>query len=64
MHRLARPVLTSDRVRYVGDPVAIVAAETAVQAKDAAETVFLDIASLPGGHSRERSGGTGCPATS
>ena len=47
MHRPARPVLTGDRVRYVGDPVAIVVAETAVQAKDAAETAFLDIESLP-----------------
>jgi aerobic carbon-monoxide dehydrogenase large subunit len=47
MHRPARPVLTSDRVRYVGDPMAIVVAESAVQAKDAAETVFLDIESLP-----------------
>jgi carbon-monoxide dehydrogenase large subunit len=47
MHRPVRPVLTSDRVRYVGDPVAIVVAETAVQAKDAAEVVFLDIEPLP-----------------
>src|SRR6202022_3017993 len=47
MPRPARPVLTSDRVRYVGDPMAIVVAESAVQAKDAAETVFLDIESLP-----------------
>jgi carbon-monoxide dehydrogenase large subunit len=47
MHRPARPVLTSDRVRYVGDPVAIVVAETAVQAKDAAETVVVDVATLP-----------------
>jgi carbon-monoxide dehydrogenase large subunit len=47
MHRPVRPVLTGDRVRYVGDPVAIVVAETAVQAKDAAEVVFLDIEPLP-----------------
>ncbi len=47
MHRPACPVLTSDKVRYVGDPVAIVVAETAAQAKDAAETVFLDIEALP-----------------
>jgi aerobic carbon-monoxide dehydrogenase large subunit len=47
MHRPSCPVLTSDRVRYVGDPVAIVVAETAAQAKDAAETVFLDIEPLP-----------------
>ncbi len=47
MHRPACPVLTSDKVRYVGDPVAIVVAETAAQAKDAAEAVFLDIEALP-----------------
>src|SRR5262250_2375117 len=29
--------LTSDRVRYVGDPVALVVAETLAQAEDAAE---------------------------
>lgn len=43
MHRPACPVLTSDKVRYVGDPVAIVVAETLPQAKDAAEMVFIDI---------------------
>ena len=47
MHRPACPVLTSDRVRYVGDPVAIVVAETAVEAKDAAEAVLLDVEPLP-----------------
>lgn len=43
MHRPACPVLTSDKVRYVGDPIAIVVAETVAQAKDAAETVLIDI---------------------
>ena len=33
-----RPALVSDRARYVGDPVAMVVAETLAQAKDAAET--------------------------
>jgi carbon-monoxide dehydrogenase large subunit len=47
MRRPACPVLTGDRVRYVGDPVAIVVAETIIQAKDAAEAVWLDIAPLP-----------------
>ena len=47
MHRPVCPVLTSDRVRYVGDPVAIVVAETAVEAKDAAEAVLLHIEPLP-----------------
>jgi carbon-monoxide dehydrogenase large subunit len=46
-HRPSCPVLISDKVRYVGDPIAIVVAETAVQAKDAAEAVLVDIDSLP-----------------
>jgi carbon-monoxide dehydrogenase large subunit len=47
MHRPACPVLTSDKVRYVGDPVAIVVAETGAQAKDAAEAVLVEIDPLP-----------------
>jgi carbon-monoxide dehydrogenase large subunit len=42
-----QPVLTTDFVRYVGDPVAFVVAETPKQAKDAAEAVFVDIDPLP-----------------
>jgi carbon-monoxide dehydrogenase large subunit len=42
-----RPALTSDKVRFVGDPVACVVAETIGQAKDAAEAVSLDIEPLP-----------------
>jgi carbon-monoxide dehydrogenase large subunit len=45
-HRPSCPVLTSDKVRYVGDPIAIVVAKTVAQAKDAAEIVFVDIESL------------------
>jgi carbon-monoxide dehydrogenase large subunit len=44
MHRPSCPVLTSDKVRYVGGPIAIVVAETVAQAKDAAEAVIVDIA--------------------
>jgi carbon-monoxide dehydrogenase large subunit len=47
MPKPVQPPLAIDKVRYVGDPVAIVVAETAYQAKDAAEAVFLDIDSLP-----------------
>ncbi|MGE0715250.1 MAG: xanthine dehydrogenase family protein molybdopterin-binding subunit [Alphaproteobacteria bacterium] len=43
----AMPVLATDRVRYVGEPVAIVIAETAQQALDAAEAVEVDIVPLP-----------------
>ena len=42
-----RTALATDKVRYVGDPVAIVIAETALQARDAAELVELDITPLP-----------------
>ncbi len=39
--------LTTSKVRFVGDPVAVVVAETPKQAKDAAESVFPDIDALP-----------------
>jgi carbon-monoxide dehydrogenase large subunit len=42
-----RPALVVDRVRYVGDPVAMVIAETLAQAKDAAELVVVDYDPLP-----------------
>ena len=42
-----RMPLATDKVRYVGDPVAFVVAETVVQARDAAEAVEIDIESLP-----------------
>jgi carbon-monoxide dehydrogenase large subunit len=42
--QLALPV---DRVRHVGEPVAVVVADTAAQARDAAELVDVDYAALP-----------------
>jgi carbon-monoxide dehydrogenase large subunit len=42
-----RPALPTDKVRFVGDPVACVVAKTVLQAKDAAETVEVDIDPLP-----------------
>ncbi len=42
-----RPALVSDRARYVGDPVAMVIAETLEQAKDASELVQVDYDPLP-----------------
>ena len=41
------PVLARDRVRYVGEPVALVVADTAEQAADAAEWVVLEVEELP-----------------
>ena len=40
---MARPVLARDVVRFVGEPVAAVVAETAAAAADAAEQVVVDI---------------------
>ena len=42
-----RPMLAKDRVRHVGDPVALVVAETLEQAKDAAELIEVDYAPRP-----------------
>ena len=47
MHKPLRPSLPTDKVRFVGDPVAIVVAETLLQARDAAEAVEVDIDPLP-----------------
>ncbi|MDF2234480.1 xanthine dehydrogenase family protein molybdopterin-binding subunit [Albimonas sp. CAU 1670] len=41
------PHLATDRVRFVGQPVAMVVAETLAQAKDAAELIELDLDELP-----------------
>jgi aerobic carbon-monoxide dehydrogenase large subunit len=41
------PVLSADRVRHVGNPVAFVVAETVAEAKDAAELIEVDYESLP-----------------
>src|SRR5882762_4478893 len=42
-----RPPLARDRVRFVGDIVAMVVAETKAQAVDAAEAVIVDYDPLP-----------------
>src|SRR6202142_1417202 len=41
------PVIATGKVRHVGDPVAVVIAETKQQAKDAAELLSLDYTDLP-----------------
>ena len=43
----ARPPLATDHVRFVGDSFAVVLAETAAQAADAAAVVWADIEPLP-----------------
>ena len=44
---ITRPVLARDRVRYVGEPIVAVVAETRTAAVDAAELVIVDIDPLP-----------------
>jgi carbon-monoxide dehydrogenase large subunit len=41
------PILADGKVRYVGDAIAVVVAETLDQARDAAEAVEIDIEELP-----------------
>ncbi|MDW3215312.1 MAG: xanthine dehydrogenase family protein molybdopterin-binding subunit [Ilumatobacteraceae bacterium] len=43
----ARPPLATERVRFVGEPIAVVFAETGRAAADAAEAVWADIDLLP-----------------
>ena len=40
------PILAIDKVRYFGEPVAVVVAETVQQAQDAAATVWVDYTDL------------------
>ncbi|HEY2426748.1 MAG TPA: xanthine dehydrogenase family protein molybdopterin-binding subunit [Pseudolabrys sp.] len=47
MRYTPRPALAGDKVRFVGDPVACVIAQTIAQAKDAAEAVTVDVEPLP-----------------
>ena len=42
-----RPLLAADRVRFVGEPVAVVLAETIGAGKDAAEAVLVEYRELP-----------------
>ncbi len=41
------PVLAEGKVRHVGDPIAVVVAESEAQARDAAEAIAVDITELP-----------------
>ncbi|MCM2560699.1 xanthine dehydrogenase family protein molybdopterin-binding subunit [Lutimaribacter sp. EGI FJ00015] len=42
-----RPLLAEGKVRFVGEPVAMVIAESMAEARDAAEAIVLDIDDLP-----------------
>ncbi|HEX7967639.1 MAG TPA: xanthine dehydrogenase family protein molybdopterin-binding subunit [Stellaceae bacterium] len=56
-----RPALPAERVRFVGEAVAFVVAETASQAKDAAEVVICDIDPLPAMTSPKQAVTAGAP---
>lgn len=43
----SRPILATERVRFAGEPIAVVLADTRAQAMDAAETVLVDYDPLP-----------------
>jgi carbon-monoxide dehydrogenase large subunit len=61
LHQTNRLALMTDKVRYVGDAVAFVVAETATQARDAAEAVIVDIDALPAVTDPEEAAQTGAP---
>jgi aerobic carbon-monoxide dehydrogenase large subunit len=42
-----QPVIAADRVRYVGEPVAVVLADSAALAEDGVDAIALDIEELP-----------------
>src|SRR3954451_472279 len=44
---MRRPVLAKDVVRFMGEPVAVVVADSRARAVDAAERVYIDLESLP-----------------
>ena len=62
MKKPPRHALATDKVRFVGDPVAFVVAETVNQAKDAAEAVEVDIETLPAVTDPEQAAQRGCAA--
>ncbi|MGZ4769593.1 MAG: xanthine dehydrogenase family protein molybdopterin-binding subunit, partial [Ilumatobacteraceae bacterium] len=57
----ARPPLSSDRVRFVGEGIAVVIAETNTQAKDAADLVIVDYEPLPAAVTAEDALADGAP---
>ncbi|HEY8068327.1 MAG TPA: xanthine dehydrogenase family protein molybdopterin-binding subunit [Burkholderiales bacterium] len=56
-----RPSLAHDAVRHVGEPVALIVAETAAQAQDAAEAVAIEYEELPAVVTAEQALAKGAP---
>jgi len=61
LRKPTRHALPSDKVRFVGDPVAFVVAETAAQARDAAEAVTVEIDPLPAAITPREAAAPGAP---
>src|SRR5712671_1275059 len=62
MKKPARHPMPVDKVRFVGDPIACVIANTLLQAKDAAEAIEVDIDPLPAVTNPEQAVLDGAPA--
>jgi len=64
-HKLLRPAmpypLARDRVRYVGEPVAVVVAESRYQAEDAVDAIEVEYEGLPAVTEAEAALGPGAP---
>ncbi|MGB6536243.1 MAG: xanthine dehydrogenase family protein molybdopterin-binding subunit [Xanthobacteraceae bacterium] len=61
MKKPLRPALATGKVRYVGDPIAFVVAETVLAAKDAAEAVGVEIEPLGAVTAAEEAARPGAP---
>ena len=61
MYKPHYPILAEDRVRWVGDYVAFVVAETVAPAQDAAELIRVDYEELPAVTSTAEAPGPGAP---
>src|SRR6195256_5379059 len=62
MKKPARHAMPIDKVRFVGDPIACVIANTLLQAKDAAEAIEVDMDPLPAVTNPEEAVLDGAPA--
>ena len=61
-HDTPRPALAQGKVRHVGQPVALVVAETYAQARDAAEAIDVDYDALPAVTDAKAAVASGAPA--
>jgi aerobic carbon-monoxide dehydrogenase large subunit len=55
LKRYEQPVIANKKVRYVGEPIAVVVADSAALAEDALDAISLDIEPLPAVADRETS---------